>query len=145
MTTDYSFRPDLKELARRDFLKAQRMEQALTPKAIMRARMESAVSQRTGTVRRKLQQHLEKHKGAWVAREEKKLQRTNALRQSLSRSGGPKPPFGVAYSQRANAEAVSQRARSNVERRCESRLRKVDQIERRMMRQHSRTRSRSRS
>ena len=144
MTTDYAFRPDLKELARRDFLRAQRIERALSPKRIMRARMEDAVKRRTDGLRKKMAAHFDKNKEKWIAREAEKIKRKNPARLNHSLASGPKPPFGMSYSQRARSENVFARARANVERRAQTRMNNLNKIEQRMTQRLSRSRSRSR-
>ncbi len=144
MTADYSFRPDLKELARRDFLRARRMEKALSPKEVMKARMENAIKRRANSIRNDMAAHFEKNKERWIAREAEQIKRQQPARLNHSLARGPKPPFGFSYSQHARNKNVHARAKANVERRAQTRMNNLKKIEQRMVRQLTRSRSRSR-
>ena len=143
MSADYQFRPDLKTLARRDFLRARRMDAAQSPKAIEKARLTTPIEAKAYKLAKKLKAHIDKHKSLWVRGEEKKL---GQVRQPsrLARAQGPTPPMGAVRSAANDQAAIRAQARANVNARLAERRQKIETIAKRMTRDLTRTRTRSR-
>lgn len=144
MSSNQTFRPDLKRKAKAPFENAAGELQPVTPRRVMNTRVRNAVQDRSTQAREKLRNHIEKMKPRWIAREEGKLRRTLSMRMAHARSSGPKPPYGVSNLGDAHAQSVRERAQANVNRRCESRMKRLKSIEKRMVRDLTRSHSRSR-
>ncbi len=144
MSTDYQFRPDLKNKAKAPFDRIASRSLPQTPRTQMRTRVNDAIEKRAAQTRRTLRAHLEKMKPQWIAREEGRLRRTNSMRMAHARNSGPKPPYGVSNAEQSHSQSVREKARANVTRRSESRMRQLDSIERRMKRDLTRSQRRSR-
>lgn len=139
MSDGYSYRPDWKDRARRDFKRAYLLEKKTTPRELFNLRVTNAVTKRVTGVRWKMRRHIRKHKERWIHQEMNKLQRTQKQGPALSLAGGPKPPFGLSYKGITRNRTLREQARANVEHRCDMRLRTLDHMERRLMRRLSLT------
>ena len=144
MTADYVFRPDLQNRLRREFKTKVGQDFSNIPRRDMQRAISEAVERRAAQVREKLRTHQQKMKPLWAAREEQRLRRTTTMQMAHARASGPKPPYGVSNLQSSHAQSVRERAQANVDARCQSRLRKLESIERRMTRRLTRTQKRSR-
>jgi len=133
------FRPDLKNRARNDFLRARRYEGKQTARAEFDARVLNATTERVHAIRHKLTSHIRKNKERWTQAEMTKLQKANPHKASQSLADGPKAPFGMSYKGPTHNRSLREQARANVEHRCELRQRGLDRAEHRLMRKLNRT------
>lgn len=144
MRDDERFRPDLIGKARGDFEKTARGNIYQNREAARNAPSVDGIERRTAQVREKLRAHLNRNRDLWTAKEVKRLMKQSPLSLKHGLSGGPKPPFGAEPVSRAHQRAIQEKAYANVNRRCNIRLHSLDKMEQRMIRNLTRTRSRSR-
>ena len=137
------FRSDLKDRARRDFIRAQRVEGRQSARSEFNARVLEAAGQRIDRIRHKLTGHIDRNKERWTQAELTKLQKANPHRASHALADGPKAPFGLSYKGPMHNRSLREQARANVEHRCELRQRGLDRAQQRLMRTLSRTHSQS--
>lgn len=144
MSDEYSFRPDLKDKARRAMERAVKPQRYGNPYAAKNATEVQKIELRAAKIRQKLRAHQYIMNPVFTAREEQKLRRASPLKMNLDRAGGLKPPPGAPFLKRAHHDSLREKAHANVKQRGQERLRTLERIEQRMINKLTRTRSRSR-
>lgn len=136
MVDDYSFRPDLKNRARKAF-------DDVRGKGV--SQMSSPQKQRVDRVAAKLAKHVEKHRPRWVEREFQKLKLRQKRDLKLTRSDGPRPPIGAVRSRPKTAQELRHQAAHNVRKRIVERKANVASMAHGYRQAAARTRSQTRA
>ncbi|MEM1194401.1 MAG: hypothetical protein AAGH42_13535, partial [Pseudomonadota bacterium] len=114
------FRPDLKDRARRDFMRARRFEgdgnrRPQNARVEFDARVLGAAKERIHRLRQKLTVHIGKNKERWVHAETTRLARCNPQKPRHGLADGPRAPFGLSYKGPSRNRSLYEQARANVE------------------------------
>lgn len=109
-----------------------------------RATAISNVERRTAVVRSKVRDHFQNMKPQWVDNERARLAQENPDKPKLALSEGPRPFGRVSNRQESRRDALTAQAEANVKARCDDRLRRLDKIEHRLVRDAGRDRRRNR-
>lgn len=144
MPDDDDFRRDVKGIASNSFSGSVRASDFMSEQERQRATAISDAQRRTATVRSKVRDHFQNMKPHWVDSERARLARENPDKPKLSFSEGPKPPGRVSNRHQSRRDTLTVQAEANVKARCDERLRRLDKIEHRLVRDVSRDRRRNR-
>lgn len=142
MSDDEGYRPDLRDKARRAFDAVRAKDFPSRAEDAVQWHAKHYVQLRSAEVREKMRDHFAKMEPVWTRREIEKLRRENPKKPELNRADGPRSPLFAASYEASREMALANRAHANVKGRCDERLKTVDDIEHRMMRQIKRSRSR---
>lgn len=142
MMSDHdSFRPDLRHRAKTAFDAAGRSERSQTAREGMSV---TGVERRAAQIRSKVRAHQQKMTPQWVKAEAEKLRREDPLKPRQGLADGPRSPSLGPSRRFARQQSIAARAEANVRKRCAERLRTIESVERRMVRNLTRHRKQRR-
>lgn len=144
MDDDDKFRRDLKGIARSSFTGSVRAEDFMSDRERKHATAIANIERRTAVVREKARDHFQTMRPYFVDQERTRLARENPDKPKHSLSDGPKPPGRESNRLQSRSDALTAQAEANVKARCDQRLRRLDKIEHRLVRDASRDRKRNR-